>query len=81
MLVGVHPDGPDLVEVRYLLAPFQSLDFGSLAADAVRGDRSQMWARGLAASAILTYHSTELVIPKGGLGITRQNQKPSRGTR
>jgi superfamily II DNA or RNA helicase len=49
-LVCVSPDGVQADEVRYLLDPFKDFSFGEFAADAVRGDWSQMWSRGRAPS-------------------------------
>ncbi len=49
-LVSVSPDGPEYDEVRYLLDPFAGFEFGEFAADGVRGDWGQMWARGEAPS-------------------------------
>jgi superfamily II DNA or RNA helicase len=45
-LVMVHPDGPDEDEVRYVLNPFQGFDFGTFAADGVRGNWQDMWNKG-----------------------------------
>ena len=45
-LVSVHPDGPERDELRYVLEPFQGFDFGTFAADGVRGNWHDMWAKG-----------------------------------
>ncbi|GGM39984.1 helicase-related protein [Dactylosporangium sucinum] len=45
-LVSVHPDGPDKDEIRYVLNPFQGFDFGTFAADGVRGNWRDMWDKG-----------------------------------
>ena len=45
-LVRVSPDGPDSDELRYVVGAFRGFDFGDFAADGVRGDWAQMWARG-----------------------------------
>src|SRR5205807_6325928 len=34
-LVSVHPDGPERDQVQYLVDPFQGVEFGDFAADAV----------------------------------------------
>ncbi|CAN5123278.1 hypothetical protein BH20ACT8_BH20ACT8_17340 [soil metagenome] len=39
-------DGPQHDQVRYLAEPFKGFEFGDFAADSVRGDWTQMWARG-----------------------------------
>ncbi len=46
VLVSVHPDGPQVDEIRYVANPFKDFQFGDFAADGVRGDWTQMWARG-----------------------------------
>ncbi|REF36406.1 helicase-related protein [Thermasporomyces composti] len=47
-LVSVHPEGPEFDEVRYVLDPFRGFEFGSFAADAVRGNWQEMWSKGVA---------------------------------
>jgi hypothetical protein len=46
VLVSVHPQGADRDEVRYVLDPFRGFEFGEFAADGVRGNWRDMWARG-----------------------------------
>ncbi len=45
-LVRVSPDGAASDEIRYLSDPFKDFSFGDFAADAVRGDWTEMWTRG-----------------------------------
>jgi hypothetical protein len=45
-LVSVHPDGPELDEVRYLADPFASVELGSFAATGLDGKWVAEWAKG-----------------------------------
>jgi superfamily II DNA or RNA helicase len=45
-LVSVHPHGPHLDEVRYLVDPFHDIDFGDFAAIGLAGNWNKEWARG-----------------------------------
>jgi superfamily II DNA or RNA helicase len=45
-LVAVHPDEPELDEVRYIADPFRDIDFGDFAATGIIGDWDKMWVRG-----------------------------------
>jgi superfamily II DNA or RNA helicase len=45
-LVSVHPDGPELDEVRYITDPFRDIDFGDFTATGIIGDWNKEWGRG-----------------------------------
>ena len=45
-LVSVHPDSPELDDVRYIVDPFRDIDFGDFNATGIMADWDREWARG-----------------------------------